>query len=51
MVETSTVKQLADRQTQFGNARQLNPSDCIFVFQGTLSDYEEPPSDEEEVSR
>lgn len=50
MVETTTTKQLADRQTQFGNARQLEPSDCIFVFKGSQSDYEEPPSDGEEVS-
>lgn len=47
MVETTTPTQAADGQTQFGNARHLDPSDCIFVFKNTLSDYEEPPSDEE----
>lgn len=47
MVEATSLKQLIDRQTQFGNARQLDPSDCIFVFKDSPSDYEEPPSDEE----
>lgn len=47
MVETTAPTQAADGQTQFGNARHLDPSDCIFVFKNTLSDYEEPPSDEE----
>lgn len=50
MVETTTPTETADGQTQFGNARHLDPSDCIFVFKKTLSDYEEPPSDDEEVS-
>ncbi|EFN77322.1 hypothetical protein EAI_14452 [Harpegnathos saltator] len=39
--------QTVDKQTQFGNARRLDSSDCIFVFRDILSDYEEPPSDEE----
>ncbi|KAK2576717.1 hypothetical protein KPH14_005373 [Odynerus spinipes] len=47
MVETTAPTQATERQTQFGNARQLEPSECIFVFKDTLSDYEEPPSDEE----
>jgi len=47
MVETTTSTQATDKQTQFGNARHLDPSDCIFVFKDTLSDYEEPLSDEE----
>ncbi|XP_032451881.1 RNA pseudouridylate synthase domain-containing protein 2 isoform X5 [Nasonia vitripennis] len=48
MVETKTPAEISsDRQTQFGNARQLDPSDSIFVFKDTLSDYEEPPSDNE----
>ncbi|XP_072758356.1 pseudouridylate synthase RPUSD2 isoform X2 [Anoplolepis gracilipes] len=47
MVETTAPTQATDGQTQFGNARHLDPSDCIFVFKNTLSDYEEPPSDEE----
>lgn len=47
MVETTTPTQSVDGQTQFGNTRYLDPSDCIFVFKNTLSDYEEPPSDEE----
>lgn len=47
MVETTAPTQSVDGQTQFGNARYLEPSDCIFVFKSTLSDYEEPPSDEE----
>jgi len=47
MVETTTPTQSVDGQTQFGNTRYLEPSDCIFVFKNTLSDYEEPPSDEE----
>nr|KAF7413136.1 hypothetical protein H0235_012987 [Vespula pensylvanica] len=47
MVETTGPSQVTDGQTQFGNARQLEPSECIFVFKDTLSDYEEPPSDEE----
>ncbi|KAI4486441.1 hypothetical protein M0804_005811 [Polistes exclamans] len=47
MVETNGPSQATDEQTQFGNARQLEPSECIFVFKDTLSDYEEPPSDEE----
>ena len=50
MLETTCVKQLTDRQTQFGNARKLDLSECIFVFKGSQSDYEEPLSDEE-VSR
>ncbi|XP_076168852.1 pseudouridylate synthase RPUSD2 isoform X1 [Ptiloglossa arizonensis] len=49
MVETTSSKQLTDRQTQFGNTRKLKPLDCIFVFKHTQSDYEEPPSDVEEV--
>ncbi|KAL7304583.1 hypothetical protein TKK_0003365 [Trichogramma kaykai] len=51
MVETSAalIQDSSDTQTQFGNARQLDPSDSIFVFKDTLSDYEEPPSDDEEV--
>lgn len=37
-----------DQQTQFGNTRQFNdPSDCMFVFKNTDSDYEEPLSDSE----
>lgn len=47
MVETTCAKQLTDRQTQFGNARILDLSECIFVFKGSQSDYEEPSSDEE----
>jgi len=47
MVEMTAPTQSADGQTQFGNTRHLDPSDCIFVFKDTLSDYEEPPSDEE----
>ncbi|XP_043594172.1 RNA pseudouridylate synthase domain-containing protein 2-like isoform X1 [Bombus pyrosoma] len=47
MLETTCVKQLTDRQTQFGNARKLDLSECIFVFKGSQSDYEEPLSDEE----
>lgn len=47
MVETTTSLQPVDGQTQFGNSRRLDPSDSIFVFKNTLSDYEEPPSDEE----
>ncbi|XP_017878903.1 RNA pseudouridylate synthase domain-containing protein 2-like isoform X1 [Ceratina calcarata] len=47
MVETTCLDQLRDRQTQFGNTRELEPSDCIFVFKDTQSDYEEPLSDEE----
>lgn len=48
MVETKSLSEIYyDRQTQFGNARQLDPSDSIFVFRDTLSDYEEPPSDNE----
>ncbi|XP_012151121.2 pseudouridylate synthase RPUSD2 isoform X1 [Megachile rotundata] len=47
MVETISMKLLIDQQTQFGNDRQLEPSDCIFVFKCTESDYEEPSSDEE----
>jgi len=47
MVKTITSTQATDKQTQFGNARHLDPSDCIFVFKDTLSDYEEPLSDEE----
>ncbi|KAL6257606.1 hypothetical protein P5V15_011183 [Pogonomyrmex californicus] len=46
MVEM-TAPTKSDGQTQFGNTRQLDPSDCIFVFKNTLSDYEEPLSDEE----
>ncbi|XP_078047482.1 pseudouridylate synthase RPUSD2 isoform X1 [Augochlora pura] len=49
MVETSSLKQLSDRQTQFGNSRRLEPSDCIFVFKDTESDYEEPTSEIDEV--
>lgn len=45
MVETTS--QLVDSQTQFGNSRILEPSDCLFVFKDTESDYEEPPSDDE----
>ncbi|KAH0953872.1 hypothetical protein HN011_000564, partial [Eciton burchellii] len=47
MVKTITSTPATDKQTQFGNARHLDPSDCIFVFKDTLSDYEEPLSDEE----
>lgn len=47
MVETTTPVQAVDGQTQFGNARTFDSPDCIFVFKNTLSDYEEPPSDEE----
>lgn len=47
MVKMTTPTQSVDGQTQYGNARYLDPSDCIFVFKNTLSDYEEPPSDEE----
>lgn len=48
MVETKTPAEISsEKQTQFGNARQLDPSDSIFVFKDTLSDYEEPPSDNE----
>lgn len=50
MVETTCLKQLTDQQTQFGNARKLDLSECIFVFKSSQSDYEEPLSDEE-VSR
>ena len=39
--------QFADGQTQFGNTRCLEPSDSIFVFKETQSDYEEPSSDQE----
>ncbi|XP_034175926.1 pseudouridylate synthase RPUSD2 isoform X1 [Osmia lignaria lignaria] len=46
MVETISVRQ-TDRQTQFGNERKLEPSDCIFVFKESYSDYEEPSSDGE----
>nr|XP_033334779.1 RNA pseudouridylate synthase domain-containing protein 2-like isoform X1 [Megalopta genalis] len=49
MVEMSALKQLSDRQTQFGNSRRLEPSDCIFVFKDTESDYEEPTSEIDEV--
>lgn len=47
MVETSAANQITgcDVQTQFGNGRQLDVSDCIFVFKDTQSDYEEPLSD------
>ncbi|KAK0083760.1 hypothetical protein PV325_008248 [Microctonus aethiopoides] len=47
MVETTS--QLVDSQTQFGNSRILEPSDCLFVFKDTESDYEEPPSDDEGI--
>lgn len=50
MVETTTLPQIAyqDQQTQFGNLRQLDPAECIFVFKITESDYEEEsPSDTE----
>ena len=48
MVETTMPSQGdTDRQTQFGNSRQLDPSDSIFVFKDTFSDYEEPPSEDE----
>ncbi|XP_043462612.1 RNA pseudouridylate synthase domain-containing protein 2-like isoform X1 [Leptopilina heterotoma] len=47
MVETNSVINSTDGQTQFGNSRQLDPSDSIFVFKETNSDYEEPASDEE----
>ncbi|XP_077266121.1 pseudouridylate synthase RPUSD2 isoform X2 [Temnothorax americanus] len=49
MVETTAAPtQSVDGQTQFGNTRHFeDPSDCIFVFKNTFSDYEEPPSDEE----
>lgn len=51
MVETKTPSQArSDSGTQFGNARQLDPSDSIFVFKDTFSDYEEPPSDNDEVN-
>ncbi|XP_023246728.1 RNA pseudouridylate synthase domain-containing protein 2-like isoform X2 [Copidosoma floridanum] len=46
MVETETPSQVStNRGTQFGNARQLDPSDSIFVFKDTFSDYEEPSLD------
>ncbi|XP_046735586.1 RNA pseudouridylate synthase domain-containing protein 2-like isoform X2 [Diprion similis] len=47
MVETAVLETITDKQTQFGHARLLDCSDCIFVFQETLSDYEEPTSDAE----
>lgn len=47
MVETNVSIQATDGQTQFGNSRELDVSDCLFVFKDTLSDYEEPPSDDE----
>lgn len=49
MVETKSADEtlLADGQTQFGNARVLDSSDSIFVFKQSLSDYEEPPTDDE----
>ncbi|XP_051157764.1 pseudouridylate synthase RPUSD2-like [Leptopilina boulardi] len=47
MVETKILTNSTDGQTQFGNSRQLDPSDCIFVFKDTISDYEEPASDDE----
>lgn len=47
MVETTAPTLSVDGQTQFGHMRHLDPSDCIFVFKNTLSDYEEPLSDEE----
>ena len=47
MVEMTAPAQSIDGQTQFGNTRHLESSDCIFVFKNTFSDYEEPPSDEE----
>ncbi|XP_011163395.1 RNA pseudouridylate synthase domain-containing protein 2 isoform X1 [Solenopsis invicta] len=47
MVEMTAPTQSVDGQTQFGHTRLLEPSDCIFVFKNTFSDYEEPPSDEE----
>ncbi|XP_018363185.1 PREDICTED: RNA pseudouridylate synthase domain-containing protein 2-like isoform X2 [Trachymyrmex cornetzi] len=47
MVEMTAPTQSVDGHTQFGNTRHLEPSDCIFVFKDTFSDYEEPPSDEE----
>lgn len=47
MVETNSLINSTDGQTQFGNSRQLDPSDSIFVFKDTTSDYEEPASDEE----
>ncbi|XP_029042685.2 RNA pseudouridylate synthase domain-containing protein 2-like isoform X1 [Osmia bicornis bicornis] len=46
MVETISIRQ-TDQQTQFGNERKLEPSDCIFVFKESYSDYEEPSSDGE----
>lgn len=54
MVETTSVStssnESVDHQTQFGNNRILEQSDCLFVFKTTESDYDEPPSDNEEVS-
>lgn len=54
MVKTETDLSLSskfvDCQTQFGNNRVLEQSDCIFMFKDTESDYEEPPSDNEDVS-
>ncbi|XP_031771106.1 RNA pseudouridylate synthase domain-containing protein 2-like [Apis florea] len=47
MVEMTCMQQLTDRQTQFGNTRKLDLSECIFVFKSSQSDYEEPLSDEE----
>ncbi|KAK0162586.1 hypothetical protein PV327_006353 [Microctonus hyperodae] len=46
-IMVKTTIQLVDSQTQFGNSRILEPSDCLFVFKATESDYEEPPSDDE----
>ena len=47
MIEVANPSLASDKQTQFGNSRQLDPSDCIFVFKDTQSDYEEPHSDQE----
>ncbi|XP_011308018.1 RNA pseudouridylate synthase domain-containing protein 2 [Fopius arisanus] len=50
MVETSgppLAGQPVDRQTQFGSGRRFEPSECIFVFKDTQSDYEEPSSGDE----
>lgn len=47
MIEMTCMQQLIDRQTQFGNTRKLDLSECIFVFKSSQSDYEEPLSDEE----
>lgn len=47
MTCTRVPVQLIDRQTQFGNTRKLDLSECIFVFKSSKSDYEEPLSDEE----